>query len=51
MVRMRWQKIVASLLAVSFSIPAEGDDLADLKNRLDAIERENAQLREDLYTV
>ncbi len=51
MVRMRWQKIVASLLAVSFSIPAEGDDLADLKNRLDAIERENAQLREDLNTV
>ncbi|MFN9717087.1 MAG: OprO/OprP family phosphate-selective porin [Planctomycetota bacterium] len=51
MARFKWQICATALLAAAVSSPIEADDLADLKARLDAIERENNQLREDLNAM
>ena len=46
-----WKSLLCGLLAAAISVPAAADDLGDLKARLDAIEAENAKLREDLNAV
>ena len=51
MIRVSWRTVVATLFAASLTSPVVADDLGDLKARLDAIEQENAQLREDLDSV
>ena len=46
-----WKGLVSVIMAVSFAVPVAADDLEDLKARLEAIEAENAKLREDLDNV
>ena len=46
-----WKSLFCGLLAAAIAIPAAADDLDDLKARLDAIEAENAKLRDDLNAV
>lgn len=46
-----WKSLLCGLLAAAISVPAAADDLGDLKARLDAIEAENAKLREDMNAV
>ena len=51
MIRNSWKRLVCSLLALAIANPVVADELTDLKARLDAIEAENAKLREDLDAV
>ncbi len=46
-----WKSLICGVLAAALAVPATADDLADLKVRLEAIEAENAKLREDLDAV
>lgn len=48
MALFNWRIFVTALLSAAVASPAIADDLSDLKARLDAIEQENNQLREDL---
>ena len=51
MIRYAWKRVIVGLMAAAFTLPAAADDLDDLKRRLDAIEAENSQLRQDLDAV
>ena len=51
MIRPSWKSLICGLMAAAFAVPAAADDLDDLKTRLEAIEAENAKLREDLDAV
>ncbi len=51
MIRYSWKRVIVGLMAAAFTLPAAADDLDDLKHRLDAIEAENSQLRQDLDAV
>ena len=46
-----WKSLICGLMAAAIAAPAAADDLEDLKVRLEAIEVENAKLREDLDAV
>ena len=51
MIRYAWKRVIVGLMAAAFTLPAAADDLDDLRRRLDAIEAENSQLRQDLDAV
>ena len=48
MLRFSWKKFTLAVVAATICGSASADDLANLKARLDAIEMENKQLRDDL---
>ena len=51
MIRLAWKSLICGLMAAAVALPAAADDLDELNARLDAIEAENAKLREDLSAM